>query len=60
MRVNFCGVIEGSVVVRPGETALDAIARAETKLNDLLTARAKRFGRVIDDFGPVVGLEPHQ
>ena len=61
MRIAFCGVIEGEVTVRPGESKEAAILRASDALNDLLQRQAKRFGRVAVEgrgTGPVVGLEP--
>jgi hypothetical protein len=54
-RVQFCGVIQGSVIVRIGETEDQAIERAETDLSILLGSRAKRFSD--DGTGPNVGLE---
>lgn len=59
-RITFCGVIEGEVSVRPGETADAAIRRAEAAINAVLTAHCKRFGRVAFEgrgAGPLVGLE---
>ena len=40
-RVQFCGVIQGSVTLRPGETAEQAIERAEGDLCVLLASRAR-------------------
>ena len=54
-RVWFCGVIQGSVAIRPGETQDQAIQRAEEALLALLGSRAKRFSD--DGSGPVIGLE---
>lgn len=54
-RVQFCGVIQGSVTVRHGETAEQAIERAETEISVLLGSRAKRLSD--DGTGPSVGLE---
>lgn len=59
-RIAFCGVIEGSIVRRPGESETDAIARAERTINDVLLRQCRRLSRVGDETnsGPVVGLEP--
>jgi hypothetical protein len=57
-RVNFCGAIGGSVVVRPGETEEQAIARAQELLLALMDRGAKRLGYPGTDAGPNVGLEP--
>jgi hypothetical protein len=54
-RAQFCGVIQGSVPVRPGETEEQAVQRAESELLALLGARAKRLSD--DGSGPNVGLE---
>lgn len=56
-RVQFCGVIQGSVVQRPGETEKEAIMRADTTLNILMLNHAKR----LSDYGegPVISLEPN-
>lgn len=54
-RVQFCGVIQGSVVVRSGETDAQAVQRAETELLAVLGARAKRLSDAGD--GPNIGLE---
>jgi hypothetical protein len=54
-RVQFCGVIQGSVVVRQGETDEQALERAQDDLLDLLGARAKRLSD--DGTGPIVSLE---
>lgn len=58
-RTPFCGVIEGSVVVRPGETEDEARFRAELTINQVLGKHCKRLGRPQDPdtAGPVVGLE---
>jgi hypothetical protein len=56
-RIAFCGVIEGSVALRPGETWEAAIARAEATINDVLAKQAVRLARIGDAGGPVVGLE---
>lgn len=60
MRVSFCGVIEGSVVVRAGETEAQALERAQQTINDVLMRNCRLLSRVEDDakYGPVVGLEP--
>lgn len=42
-RVQFCGVIEGSVTVRPGETEMEAIARAQAQILAQLDKNAKRL-----------------
>lgn len=57
MRVQFCGVIEGSVTLRPGETHDEAILRAERAILDVLDRYARRYGRERGE-GPVIGLEP--
>jgi hypothetical protein len=54
-RVQFCGVIQGSVILRKGETEAQALVRAEDELLLLLEARAKRFSD--DGSGPIVSLE---
>lgn len=54
-RVWFCGVIQGSVTIRRGETQDQAIERAEAELSTLLGSRAKRFSD--DGSGPNIGLE---
>lgn len=54
-RVWFCGVIQGSVAIRPGETSVEAIARAEEALLELMGRRAKRFSD--DGTGPNLSLE---
>lgn len=54
-RVQFCGVIQGSVVIRPGETAAQAIERADQQLNAIMLTHAKRLG--MDSGGPVISLE---
>lgn len=68
-RVLFCGAIEGSVVVRPGETPAEAIDRANVALLKILDRHARRFAREVSkddraDFtryqGPIVGLEPYE
>ena len=56
MRINFCGAITGSVVMRKGETKAEAILRAEQTLLDLLERSAKNLSD--DGRGPIVGLEP--
>ena len=57
-RVYFCGVIEGSVTLRPGELEADAIGRAEKAIQAVLDRGAKRYARQGDQGGPVIGLEP--
>jgi len=54
-RVQFCGVIQGSVVIRSGETEDQALGRAESELLALLGARAKRLSD--DGSGPNIALE---
>lgn len=54
-RVQFCGAIQGSVTLRPGETEEQAIERAEGDLCVLLASRAKRLSD--DSTGPNVSLE---
>lgn len=63
MRVRFCGVIEGSVAVRPGESHEDALARAEAAINEVLDRSARLYKRTAEDGGgtaPVVGLELYE
>ena len=55
-RVNFCGVIEGAVTIREGETVAEALSRAEATLCALLDSRARSLGNV-EGCGPNVGLE---
>lgn len=58
IRAAFCGVIEGSVNVRPGETYTEALIRAEHAINAVLATHCKRLRRENDaPNGPVVGLE---
>ena len=59
-RVSFNGVVEGSVLVRTGETEAQAISRAEQTINDVLMRSCRLLSRADDDarYGPVVGLEP--
>jgi hypothetical protein len=54
-RVQFCGSIGGSVVVRDGETPEQALARAEATLLELLERGAKRLSD--DGRGPNICLE---
>jgi hypothetical protein len=54
-RVQFCGVIQGSVTLRAGETEAQAIERAEGDLLTLLGSRAKRLSD--DGTGPNIALE---
>jgi hypothetical protein len=54
-RVQFCGVIQGSVTLRSGETEVQAIERAECDLLALLESRAKRLSD--DGMGPNIDLE---
>lgn len=54
-RVQFCGVIQGSVTLRPGETEDQAIERAQDDLLALLGSRAKRLSD--DGLGPNISLE---
>ena len=56
-RVQFCGVIEGSVPIRDGETEAEALQRAESVINNVLLVNCKRLSRVREHLGPVVGLE---
>lgn len=58
-RVRFCGVICGSVTVRPGETEQDAVNRAQVQLLELMTRSAKSLSYADDPEkqGPNVGLE---
>ena len=61
VRIPFCGVIEGEVTLRDGETETEALLRAEDTINATLNAHCKRFGRVALEgrgSGPIVGLEP--
>lgn len=54
-RVQFCGAIGGSVTVRQGETAQEAIERAERLLLEIMGRHAKRLSD--DGQGPNIGLE---
>lgn len=59
-RIMFCGVIEGEVTPRPGESKERAIARAKQAIQHALDRGAKRYGRYEIDgrgAGPTVGLE---
>lgn len=65
MRVAFCGALNGSVVVRKGETEEQAIARAELQINDLFMRHAKSLSLISaydvpedPKYGPNCGLEP--
>ncbi len=51
MRIKFCGCLEGSVIVRKGETSKDAIERAEGFLNDVMRKYAKSLE------SPIIGLD---
>jgi hypothetical protein len=53
-RAYFCGAINGSVIVRRGETPDQAIARAQHMLLQLLDRSAKSLG---DDPGHGPNLE---
>lgn len=55
-RVQFCGALNGSVVVRKGETSEQAIERAEITMNQLMQRYAKNLSD--DKGGPNIGLEP--
>lgn len=57
-RVQFCGVIQGSVTLRPGETKSDAIERAQDDLLALLSRGAKRLSD--DGLGPNIELEENE
>lgn len=60
MRVKFCGVIEGSVALRNGESEAAALQRAEDAICNLLARSAKNYRREPEDGGgegPIVGLE---
>lgn len=57
--VRFCGAIQGRVVIRPGETEEQALARAEDTINNLLAKGAARLGED-GKSGPVVGLEVNE
>lgn len=54
-RVHFCGCIQGSVVVRKGETPQDALTRAEQTILALFERGAKSLSE--DKLGPNVCLE---
>lgn len=54
-RVQFCGVIQGSVTLRRGETEDQAIQRATDDLLVLMGNRAKRLSD--DGNGPNLSLE---
>lgn len=60
MRIQFCGVIEGSVTRRPGESKAEALRRAEAAIQRVLDGGARRYVRDAGDKdrGPIVGLEP--
>lgn len=58
-RVQFCGVIEGSVVVRKGETPDEAIRRAEKQILDAFSRYVRSLGNE-PGFGPNVGLELYE
>lgn len=55
MRVKFCGSLQGSVVVRKGETPKDALTRAEQTILVLFERYATRLSD--DGLGPNVCLE---
>ena len=59
-RVRFTGVIEGGVIVRPGESEDDAILRAQEAIQSVLDRYAKSYYRPGESavYAPVVGLEP--
>jgi len=54
-KVQFCGVIQGSVTLRCGETEEQAIERAQEDILALMEKRAKRLSD--DGMGPNVSLE---
>lgn len=56
-RVEFCGSIIGSVVVRSGETPDDAIRRAEATILNLLERSARNLGIPGCKDGPNICLE---
>lgn len=56
-RVQFCGIIQGSVSRRWDETEAEAIERADQRLNELMARYAKRLGN--NSGGPVISLEPN-
>jgi len=58
-RIQFCGVIEGSVVVRAGETPEEALKRAERQILDALSRTCRTLGNFAG-YGPNVGLELYQ
>lgn len=55
MRIKFCGSLQGSVVVRQGETPEAALARAEQTILALFERYAIRLSD--DGLGPNVCLE---
>lgn len=55
-RVDFCGVIEGSVTLRDGETPEEAIDRAEAAIQRILDKSARSFRGPFTD-SPTIGLE---
>lgn len=55
-RISFCGSINGTVSLHPGETEDDAIQRPQELLLDLMDRSAKRLG-LGDGHGPNIGLE---
>lgn len=59
-RIPYCGVIQGSVALRRGETPDEAIARAQEALLQILLRTAKRYGTPNEEgvsLGPNIGLE---
>lgn len=55
MRIRFCGSVGGSVVIRKGETAEQALMRAEETILALFERGAKSLSD--DGQGPNVCLE---
>jgi len=54
-RLKFCGIIQGSIIMRKGETEAEALERAEDRLMILLSNGAASLHE--DGTGPNILLE---
>lgn len=56
MRIKFCGVVEGSITIRKGETRQQALERAEEMLQGVLEKHARSL-KSPNNPCPVFGMD---